>query len=158
MARIEPIYANEIESALAHSTRQYLTGDLKLPQQLRFIKDTEIESGISSYPTYQWEQPHYHTITSEYCYILSGETKYIDLDTQEEYHFKAGDFYVLRKDVPYLQKCQAGCRLFFVKAPGINDKVSVELTPDMQAWCSDWNAAWPCDYETEKNRRNAPAK
>lgn len=144
LAIIEPIYANEIEDALTHSTRQYLTGNLKLPQELRFIRDTAIESGISSYPAYKWEQPHYHTVTSEYCYILAGETKYVNLSTQEEYHFKAGDFYVLRRDVPYLQKCQAGCRLFFVKAPGINDKVSIELTQKMKDWCSDWNATWIC--------------
>lgn len=141
--KIEPIYANEIEASLKHSTRQYLTGDLKLPQELRFIQDTAIEAGISSYPMYKWEQPHYHTVTSEYCYILTGETKYVNLSTQEEYHFKAGDFYVLRRDVPYLQKCRAGCRLLFVKAPGINDKVTIGLTQKMKDWCSEWNAVWP---------------
>ena len=141
---IETIGAEEIEQALAHSTRQYLTGDLKLPQQLKFLHDANVETGISNYPYDKWEQPHYHTITSEYCYILSGETKYIDLSENKEYHFHAGDFYVLRHDTPYLQKCKAGCRLLFVKAPGINDKVVVPMTSEMERWCKTWEAGWDC--------------
>lgn len=139
---VETIYRDEIEQSLKHSTRQYLTGDLKLPQQLKFLCDPDVETGISSYEHYKWEQPHYHTITSEYCYILAGETRYIDLSEHREYHFKAGDFYVLRRDTPYLQKCQAGCRLFFVKVPGINDKVTIELDSRMREWCADWDNVW----------------
>ncbi len=146
---IETLPAEEIERSLAHSTRQYLAGDLKLPQQLAFLRDEEIEAGISSYPCYKWEQPHYHTLTSEYCYILSGETKYVDLSDGAEYHLRAGDFYILRRDTPYIQKCKPGCRLFFVKVPGINDKVSVELDDQMRAWCADWDTPWTPGIQEE---------
>ena len=140
--RTETLRADEIEASLVHSTRQYLAGDLKLPQQLGFLFDEAIEVGISSYQYYKWEQPHYHTITSEYCYILAGETKYIDLAEGTEYHFKQGDFYILRRDTPYLQKCKPGCRLIFAKAPGVNDKAPVAMDDRMQAWCADWDAPW----------------
>lgn len=147
--RIEALRAEEIAQSLAHSTRQYLAGDLKLPQQLAFLRDEAIEVGISSYPCYKWEQPHYHTITSEYCYILSGETKYIDLSDGTEYYFGPGDFYILRRDTPYVQKCKPGCRLIFVKAPGINDKVTVSMDDRMRAWCADWDASWKPENQEE---------
>lgn len=147
--RIETLRAGEIERSLEHSTRQYLAGDLKLPQQLAFLRDEAVEAGISSYPVYKWEQPHYHTLTSEYCYILSGETKYIDLSDGREYHFRAGDFYILRRDTPYIQKCKPGCRLFFVKAPGVNDKVAVPMDDRLRAWCAGWDAPWRPQNEEE---------
>ena len=145
--RIDFLRQEEISEAFRGNTRQYFTGDLQLPQQLRFLYDADVESGISSYPEYRWEAPHYHTVTSEYCYLLDGETKYIDLETQIEYHFKQGDFYILRRGVPYLQKCRSGCRLLFFKVPGINDKVTVELTEPMRRWCEHWNAAWDAEFD-----------
>lgn len=140
--RIEALDAQQIEASLAGSTRQYLAGDLKLPQQLDFLFDADIEAGISSYPAYRWEAPHYHTITSEYCYILSGETRYIDLAHGTEYRFGPGDFYILRRNTPYVQKCQPGCRLLFFKAPGINDKVPLPMNEEMTRWCEDWALEW----------------
>lgn len=139
---IEILRKDEIEASLIHSTRQYLAGCLKLPQQLAFLPDRDVEVGISQYPHYRWEQPHYHTITSEYCYILEGETKYVDLSDNTEYHFHSGDFYILRRETPYIQKCLPGCRLFFVKVPGLNDKVPVPLTDAHRAWSENWDAVW----------------
>ena len=146
---IETLRAEDIEQALEHNSRQYLAGDLKLPQQLAFLRDEAVEAGISSYPCYKWEQPHYHTITSEYCYILSGETKYIDLSDGMEYHFGPGDFYILRQDTPYIQKCRPGCRLFFVKAPGVNDKVTIAMDDRLRTWCADWDAPWIPEKQEE---------
>lgn len=140
--RIESLRADAIEQSLTHSTRQYLTGDLKLPQQLPFLFDTDVEIGISDYTYYKWEQPHYHTVTSEYCYILDGETKYIDLAEGIAYHFKKGDFYILRRNTPYIQKCKPGCRLLFAKAPGLNDKIPIPLSDAMRDWCSCWESPW----------------
>lgn len=139
---IENLPAEEIASALQFSTRQYLAGDLKLPQSLAFLMDKKVEVGINRCDCYHWEHPHYHTITDEYCYILSGETKYVDLSEGKEYTFREGDFYILRHDTPYIQKCQEGCRLFFVKVPGLNDKVPLSMNDALSSWCSDWNAAW----------------
>jgi len=140
--RIESLWAEEIAQSLAHSSRQYLAGDLKLPQELHFLRDTAVEVGINHYTTYKWELPHYHTVTSEYCYMLGGETKYIDLSDGREYNFRAGDFYILRRDMPYLQKCLPGFHMFFVKVPGLNDKVTIPMNDQMLAWCRNWEAEW----------------
>lgn len=140
--RIESLRAEEIDQALSHSSRQYLAGDLKLPQELRFLRDTAVEVGVNRYQTYKWEFPHYHTTTNEYCYVLAGETKYIDLSDGKEYHFHAGDFYIQRRDTPYLQKCLPGFHMLFVKVPGLNDKVTIPMNDQMLAWCEDWDAEW----------------
>lgn len=139
---IEIIKSAEIEESLKNTTRQYLVGDLKLPQKLNFLMDKQVEAGISTYNEYIWEKPHYHTSTSEYCYILSGETKYIDLSNNTEYHFHEGDFYILRQGTPYIQKCKPGCKLLFFKVPGINDKVVMETSKKMLQWCTCWNNIW----------------
>ena len=75
---IQSIRAEIIEQALLQHTRQYLAGNLKQPQTLQHIPDARAEFGISDYTAYHWEAAHYHTVTSEYCYILSGTTKYVD--------------------------------------------------------------------------------
>lgn len=59
-----------------------------------------------------------------------------------EHEFRAGDFYILRKNTPYIQKCQAGCRLLFAKVPGINDKISIPMSARMRQWCEQWDAVW----------------
>lgn len=149
--RIEILRAEEIEASLEFSTRQYLAGDLRLPQHLNFLLDKNVEIGISDYDHYHWEQAHYHTITSEYCYLLSGETKYIDLSDGTEYHFSAGDFYILRQDTPYVQKCREGCRLLFAKVPGLNDKVTIRMAEPLQQWCADWEAAWSPEQQAQQD-------
>ena len=139
---IQSIRAEIIEQALQKHTRQYLAGNLKQPQTLQHIADARAEFGISDYTAYHWEAAHYHTVTSEYCYILSGTTKYVDLFDGTEHEFRAGDFYILRKNTPYIQKCQAGCRLLFAKVPGINDKISIPMSARMRQWCEQWDAVW----------------
>lgn len=140
--RIEILRAEEINRSLEHNTRQYLAGDLKLPQELHFLRDTAVEIGLNRYPDYKRELPHYHTDTSEYCYVIAGETKYVDLSNGTEYHFRSGDFYILRKNTPYIQKCLPGLRMLFMKVPGVNDKVAIPMDEKMAAWCADWKAVW----------------
>lgn len=139
---VQYISHDAIEDALKDSRRQYLAGNLSLPQTLPYIFDTQVECGITSYSSYHWETAHYHTTTTEYAYMIAGETKYVDLSTDREYYFREGDFYVIHKNVPYIQKSKPGCRLLFFKAPGLNDKCPMESTEAMEQWCKDWDIPW----------------
>jgi len=130
---------NEIKKALEENKRQYLVGDLQLPQQLKHIADNNLEVGITEYKEYEYEKPHYHTTVNEYQYVLKGECKYIDLNTKQEYLFKEGDFFVINTNTPYIQKSKKGTKIFFFKVPGINDKIEIEIDEQMQLWCSNWN-------------------
>ena len=89
---IEVLGREAIETALQANHRQYLAGDLKLPQDLEHLRDGEIEVGITDYAAYQWEKPHYHPLVTEYQFLLRGAAKYVDLDAGKEILVEAGDF------------------------------------------------------------------
>lgn len=139
---IEVLGRAAIETALQTNHRQYLAGDLKLPQDLEHLRDGEIEVGITDYATYQWEKPHYHPLVTEYQFLLRGAAKYVDLDAGEEILVEAGDFFIIRPNTRYLQKSPAGTRILFFKHPGGNDKTLVPLTGEMRRWCEAWENRW----------------
>ena len=138
MQHFEILSENEIKAALHNSSRQYLAGELALPQMLSYIHDKDVEAGITSYKKFTIEQPHRHLRTSEYMYMLSGESIYLNLTTGEEHHLKQGDFFVIRKGIVYAQKSKAGTKILFFKYPGGNDKVSVTTAQDLSSWYSAW--------------------
>lgn len=130
--------ANEINEALQGTTRQYLVGQLKLPQALNHIDDGNIEIGVTDYKEYTIEAPHWHKVAYEYQYMLSGETKYLDVDTGEEKYYAAGDFYRIDPETKYAQKAIGGTTILFVKTPPGNDKVVVETSEEVQKWLEKW--------------------
>lgn len=71
------------------------------------IFDVNVEVGITYYQTDKTERPHLHKNCSEYQYVILGKTKYLDLDTKEE--FKKGDFLIIRANTRYYRKIN--CRL-----------------------------------------------
>ena len=84
MNKFDVISSEVIDRAFITEQRQYLTGDLKMPQILDFIKDENVEIGMSRYKEYKIEQPHYHTDLAEYHLILKGETKYVNVTEDKE--------------------------------------------------------------------------
>jgi hypothetical protein len=66
--------------------------------------------------------------------MTSGVTAYLDLTTGEEHIFKKGDFYVIQPGVVYAQKSVLNTEIVFVKVPPGNDKVPVDVTPEIEAW------------------------
>lgn len=128
----------DIEKSLNQTTRQYLVGQLKLPQILNHIDDPNIEIGITDYDEYFMEQPHWHKVAYEYQYVLSGETKYLDITNGEEHCYKQGDFFRIEPHTTYAQKSIAGTRIMFIKTPPGNDKVSEEADEKTRAWITKW--------------------
>lgn len=126
--------SDAIQKSLIGVTRQYLTGNLKNPQHLDHIHDENIEIGITSYPEKKAELPHFHTVATEYQFIISGETTYINLDTNEEYTFRTGDFFVIYPNTKYAQKSNSETVILFIKNPSINDKINIELSSSVEKW------------------------
>jgi hypothetical protein len=135
---IEILKSEVIESALRKSGRQKLVGDLKLPQELAYIFDANVESGITKYERYTFELPHTHLRTTEYTYVVEGETKYIDLVNKCEYHLKKGDFYVIRRNTVTAEKSLPGTMLLAIKVPAGNDKIPVEADEKVKLWYAAW--------------------
>ena len=134
MGKIKKIGNQEINESLFDNTRQYLVGNLKLPQKLSFIGDHDIEIGITSYKSSQAESAHYHTIAKEYQLILKGYTEYIDTVSGQEYCFKKGDFYVIYPNTSYAQKSKKNTEILFIKYPGGNDKVLSKEDDIIASW------------------------
>ena len=135
----QKLNAEEIRTALQGNTRQYLVGQLKLPQSLSHIDDGNIEIGITDYKEYTSEPPHSHKVAFEYQYMISGETKYLDIDTNEETYYTAGDFYRIEPGTKYAQKALGGTTILFVKTPPGNDKIVEETTQAVKTWLGSWD-------------------
>ncbi len=140
------IRRKEISESLLSSTRQYLAGNLSRPQSLTHFVTPSVEIGITSYPQHQAEPPHRHGTATEFQYVLSGWTKYLDLDSGRQHEFRAGDFYVITPETTYAQKSKAGTEIIFVKVPSINDKETVPATEEVLAWMEDAFRTIRTDY------------
>lgn len=134
MGIIRIIRNDEIKRALEGLTRQYFVGNLKKTQILKFFYSENVEIGITSYKTHSRELPHKHTNAIEYQYVISGRTQYIDLETQEIYDFKSGDFYEIPPNTAYAQKSRPGTIILFIKIPSTNDKITLPVDEEIKIW------------------------
>ena len=60
MGEIIKISKTDLEDSLNKAGRQYLVGNLKLPQILQHIHSDNIEIGISDYADNEIENAHFH--------------------------------------------------------------------------------------------------
>lgn len=146
MGKILKIDNKEIKKSLENTTRQYFAGNLSKPQELQFIKDERLEIGISSYPEYKYEPVHVHGVATEYQYMISGWTEYMDMETGKVYEFKKGDFYAILPETVYGQRVKAGTNILFIKAPSINDKKLVDVTEEQEEWLVEKMRTVRTDY------------
>lgn len=155
MGNLIKIKNEDIEEVLKGISRQYLVGNLQRPQELKFVRDEHLEIGITDYDKYTTEVVHYHTEAVEYQYMISGWTKYMDIETGVEYEFKKGDFYCIEKNTTYAQKSKKGTRILFIKVPSINDKHVVETSEIIKEWYDEGLKTVRKDYAHEDNMPTA---
>ncbi len=148
------INAASIEASLGDETRQYLAGELKLPQLLAHIHDADIEVGISHYAASAFEPAHRHARAKEYQYVLRGMTEYQDVDTGEVHRFTAGDFYAIYPGTSYVQRIKRDTRILFIKYPAGNDKEPVPVEAAVDAWAREPLRVARIDFN---GQQNAPA-
>ena len=111
-----------------------MIGNLALPQILKHIEDEKLEIGITSYQDFAYELPHTHYQAFEYQYVISGHTMYIDIETNEEYEFKDGDFFIIKPGIKYAQKSKPQTKIIFIKYPPGNDKIKLDVNPALENW------------------------
>lgn len=154
MGNIIKINNADILSALKDTTRQYFVGNLSKPQQVSFIRDERLEIGISSYPAFKYEPTHVHTVATEYQYMISGWTEYMDVETGKVYEFKKGDFYAIEPGTAYSQRVKAGTNILFIKVPSTNDKQLVDISEEQLKWLEQKMCTVRTDYYYQED---APA-
>lgn len=137
MGKIVKIKNETIKKSLENTTRQYFAGNLSKPQEIEVIRDERLEIGISSYPDYMHEPAHVHSIATEYQYIISGWTEYMDVETGEISEFRKGDFYAILPGTAYAQRVKAGTNILFIKTPSIKDKQLVEISQEQKEWLTE---------------------
>lgn len=132
---IEYIRGEEIKKALQLEYRQYLAGELMNEQKyLKHIK-SDIEIGLSFYSGFTANVPHKHPIATEYGFVLKGMVKILMLDgTNIEKKFKEGDFFIIKRNCGYASKNASNTEVLFIKAPGGNDKVCLEVEKNIKDW------------------------
>lgn len=146
MGQIIKINNETIKKSLEKSTRQYFAGNLSKPQEIEFVRDERLEIGISSYSEYKHEPTHVHEIATEYQYMISGWTEYMDVETGKIYEFKRGDFFAIMPGTSYAQRVKAGTNILFIKTPSINDKKLVEISEEQQNWLDEKMKTVRTDY------------
>jgi ADP-ribose pyrophosphatase YjhB (NUDIX family) len=151
MSKINLITNKKIQKVLESISRQYLVGNLTKEQVLPFFFDERLEIGISKYDDFKNELCHYHTTATEYQYILSGYTEYIDIKTKEVYAFQKGDFYQIESNTIYGQKVKKNTEILFIKVPSINDKVVCEVDDAIQTWLNSPIKSKRIDYYYDNN-------
>lgn len=124
----------DIDNSLQKTSRQYLVGNLKKPQEVLHIVDECIEVGITSYDKFTSEDAHKHSEAIEYQLMLSGYTEYYDLNADKIISFSEGDFYAIAAGTAYAQKSKAGTKILFIKVPSINDKEIVSVGAKIKEW------------------------
>ena len=142
---------SEIKESLKGVTRQYIVGNLQKPQNLKFLRREDIEIGITNYDEYNEEQPHFHTVVTEFQYMISGWTKYKDLDTEDIFEFKKGDFYAIETGTRYAQKSKKGTKILFIKVPSSNDKNTIDIDDEIAAWYKEGLKTVRKDYSHAEN-------
>jgi mannose-6-phosphate isomerase-like protein (cupin superfamily) len=138
---MEIIHGTDLDRALESIYRVYLCGDLKKPQDLKWIHDENIEMGISSYQKFTADQPHYHLHATEYNFILEGKSRFLLVDENKEVELEKHSLFVLPPMTKYASKHTAGTKILFFKAPGGNDKTLFAIDNALKKWLSSWEAA-----------------
>ncbi|WP_066297260.1 hypothetical protein [Bacillus sp. FJAT-29937] len=131
---IKKISKETLDSVLAQNERQYLVGNLKVPQMLQHFHDDNVEVGISHYKLFTADQPHIHGEVTEYQMILQGYSEIKNLLTGEVIELHEGDFYIVNKETPYAQKSASNTKILFFKYPSLNDKQTVEIDHATERW------------------------
>lgn len=136
MGKFVKIKNDDIKAVLETTNRQYFVGNLARPQIIEHISDERIEIGISSYDVPTVEPAHKHSIATEYQYVISGITEYMDVDTNEVFRFTTGDFYAILPQTAYLQKTDCNTKILFIKVPSINDKIIIKCSKSQNEWAT----------------------
>lgn len=155
MGQFKLIKNEAIRQSLKNTTRQYLVGNLKQPQILEFVRDEDVEIGITSYKDYSSELPHKHSVAIEFQYMLNGRTQYKDLDTGEIHEFFKGDFFAIYSGTTYAQRSKPGTEILFIKVPSINDKQVIKTDREIEKWLSEKLRTVRKDYYHSANAPKA---
>ena len=131
----------EVTDALARMKRVYVVGHLEREQPgFEHIGSlaSPLEIGITQYDTLTADQPHLHTMNTDIVYVLKGTFAVRILATKEVRVLEENGLCVIEPGLAYVSVARPGTTVLFVKAPGGNDKVCVDLDEASRAWIESY--------------------
>lgn len=134
----------DVDSALRAAGRVYLVGHLQREQEafchVGSLPDpTEI--GITRYDSLTVDQPHLHTYNTDFTFVLSGTFAVRIIPTGEVRVLGQGGLCVIQPGIAHVCVASPGTQVLFVKVPGGNDKVVVDLDEASRAWVGEYCAS-----------------
>lgn len=136
-SRVYFVDGENVNSLLGEAGRVYLTGHLGRPQEgFSHIGDLEepTEVGITRYDHLTVDQPHLHTTNVDFSYVVKGTFAVRIIPTGEVRVLQENGLCVIEPGIAHVCIARPGTQVLFVKIPGGNDKVVVELDDASRAW------------------------
>lgn len=137
---IHVLSGTAVGEALERSARVYLAGHLERPQEVLehvggLAEPTEL--GITRYDELTVDTPHLHERNTDFTYVVRGTFMVRMLETGEVWELGENSLCVIDPGVAHVCIALPGTQVLFVKVPGGNDKVPVELDDASRTWVSD---------------------
>lgn len=134
----------DVDSALQAAGRVYLVGRLQREQEVfchvgSLPDPTEI--GITRYDSLTVDQPHLHTHNTDFTFVLNGTFVVRIISTGEVRELEQGGLCVIQPGIAHVCVASPGTQVLFVKVPGGNDKVVVDLDEASRVWVEEYSAS-----------------
>ena len=144
MGRVHILTGAAVSDALDQVPAAYLAGHLERPQEQfehvgGLADPTEV--GITRYDELTVDTPHLHERNTDFSFVVRGTFAVRILETGEVYELTENGLCVIEPGVAHVCIARPGTQVLFVKVPGGNDKVPVDLDDSSRAWVSRYAAA-----------------
>lgn len=134
----------DVASAFQAAGRVYLVGHLQREQEtFRHVGSLPdpTEIGITRYDSLTVDQPHLHTHNTDFTFVLNGTFAVRIISTGEVRVLGQGGLCVIQPGIAHVCVASPGTQVLFVKVPGGNDKVVVDLDEATRAWVGEYCAS-----------------
>ena len=136
-SRVHFVDGGDVDTYLGEAGRVYLAGHLgRLQEGFAHVGnlDEPTEVGITRYDKLTVDQPHLHTSNVDFSYVVRGTFAVRIIPTGEVRVLHENGLCVIEPGIAHVCIAHPGTQVLFVKVPGGNDKVAVELDEASRAW------------------------
>lgn len=131
------VEGGDVDRALSQAGRVYLAGHLVHPQpQFDHISSLPdpTEVGVTRYSSLTVDQPHVHELNTDFTYVVRGTFAVRIIPTGEVRVLEEGGLCVIEPGLAHVCIAHPDTQVLFLKVPGGNDKVPVELDRASCEW------------------------
>jgi mannose-6-phosphate isomerase-like protein (cupin superfamily) len=117
----------EYQDSLAGMRHLFLVGDLKRPTPAPFIRDQHLEMVYCEYQAGDVEAFHWHSVVTEYEFVIEGKLSIIEVDSSQEHILSTGDMFAIPPNACVCRAFLQPTRTMTIKVPSCSDKINCPL-------------------------------